>query len=245
MYHFFAEHKNVFDDHIVIGGSDFNHIHNVLRMKAGEKVMISTGDNIDYSCELAQYKEDTCCFKILQQNEKTNELPVRVTLYQGLPKGEKMELLIQKCIELGVTEIVPVSMKRCIMKLDTKKADRKIERWNTIAESAAKQSKRSIIPEVKPVMSYKLAVERAKEDGLIFVPYECADGMQKTRELLGSLKKGTHISFFIGPEGGFDLDELEYAKEAGAEIITLGRRILRTETAGLMLMSVLTYLYEE
>ena len=148
-----------------------------------------------------------------------------------------MELIIQKMIELGVYEIVPVAMKRSVVKLDDKKAKSKVARWNTIAESAAKQSKRSIMPKVSDVVSFKQAVAMASELDVLLLPYECAEGIEHTRQVIASI--------FIGPEGGFDKDELELATNAGADIITLGRRILRTETAGLMLMSVLMYNMEE
>ena len=156
-----------------------------------------------------------------------------------------MELIIQKMIELGVYEIVPVAMKRSVVKLDDKKAKSKVARWNTIAESAAKQSKRSIMPKVSDVVSFKQAVAMASELDVLLLPYECAEGIEHTRQVIASIGKGKSIGIFIGPEGGFDKDELELATNAGADIITLGRRILRTEPAGLMLMSVLMYNMEE
>ena len=225
MYHFFAEHENIFDDYIDIKGGDVNHIKNVLRLKKGDEILISSGDNYDYNCII-----DTI---------------TKVYLFQGLPKADKMELIIQKMIELGVYEIVPVAMKRSVVKLDDKKAKSKVARWNTIAESAAKQSKRSIMPKVSDVVSFKQAVAMASELDVLLLPYECAEGIEHTRQVIASIGKGKSIGIFIGPEGGFDKDELELATNAGADIITLGRRILRTETAGLMLMSVLMYNMEE
>ena len=219
MYHFFAEHENIFDDYIDIKGGDVNHIKNVLRLKKGDETLISSGDNYDYNCIIDTITDDYVRSLITSVNEKGNELSSKVYLFQGLPKADKMELIIQKMIELGVYEIVPVAMKRSVVKLDDKKAKSKVARWNTIAESAAKQSKRSIMPKVSDVVSFKQAVAMAS--------------------------KGKSIGIFIGPEGGFDKDELELATNAGADIITLGRRILRTETAGLMLMSVLMYNMEE
>ena len=133
----------------------------------------------------------------------------------------------------------PVSMKRSVVKLDAKKADAKRKRWNAVSESAAKQSKRSLIPEVAPLMTYKEAVKEAAGYDMVFLPYESADGIRKTRELLASVKPGTDIAVFIGPEGGFEDEEVELARENGAEIVTLGKRILRTETAGLCMLSAL------
>ena len=150
-----------------------------------------------------------------------------------------MELIIQKAVELGAYRVVPVSMKRSVVKLDAKKADAKRKRWNAVSESAAKQSKRSLIPEVAPLMTYKEAVKEAAGYDMVLLPYESADGIRKTRDLLASVKPGTDIAVFIGPEGGFEDEEVELARENGAEIVTLGKRILRTETAGLCMLSAL------
>ena len=207
MYHFFAEHENISDDYIDIRGGDVNHIKNVIRLKVGDEVLISSGDNYDYLCSI--------------------------------------ELIIQKMVELGVYEIVPVSMKRSVVRLDEKKARTKTARWNAISESAAKQSKRSIIPSVSEVLSFKQALERAKELDMLLLPYECAEGMAYTRMVVSKIKPGQSVGIFIGPEGGFDGDELKLAREAECNIITLGKRILRTETAGMMLMSVIMYNMEE
>lgn len=247
MYHFFAEHENTFEEegYINIVGGDVNHIKNVLRLKIGDEVLISTGDNIDYSCLIDSLSDDLVRVSIKEKKEKTNELPIEVYLFQGLPKQDKMELIIQKCVELGMKGFYPVAMKRCIVKLDKKKADNKIKRWNDISLSAAKQSKRSIIPEVYNVLDFKDALKEAGKLDKLILPYECADGMAHTKDVVNSIKPGDKVGVFIGPEGGFDRDELDMAMEAGCEIVTLGKRILRTETAGLMLMSVLMYNFEE
>lgn len=245
MYHFFAEHENIFDDYIDIRGGDVNHIKNVIRLKPGDEVLISSGDNYDYLCVIDTIGDDVVRSRITEVNEKGNELPVKVYLFQGLPKSDKMELIIQKMVELGVYEIVPVAMKRSVVKLDDKKAKTKIARWNSISESAAKQSKRSIIPEVSDVLTFRQALEKAKELDMLLLPYECAEGMEYTRKVVSGISNGSSVGIFIGPEGGFDGDELELAKEAGCSIITLGKRILRTETAGMMLMSVIMYNMEE
>ena len=245
MYHFFAEHENIFDDYIDIKGGDVNHIKNVLRLKKGDEILISSGDNYDYNCIIDTITDDYVRSLITSVNEKGNELSSKVYLFQGLPKADKMELIIQKMIELGVYEIVPVAMKRSVVKLDAKKAKAKVERWNGIALSAAKQSKRSIQPEVTEVMTFKQALGYAGKLDKLLLPYECAEGMEKTRKVIEEIGHGESVGIFIGPEGGFDRSELDEAVNAGCEIITLGKRILRTETAGMMLLSVLMYNMEE
>lgn len=245
MYHFFAMHENIYENHIEIIGDDVNHIKNVLRMKVGDKLRISSGDNIDYICCISTMDEGKIKADICSIDKTGNELPIKVYLFQGLPKQEKMEWIIQKMTELGVYAIIPVSMKRCVVKLDDKKAKSKIERWNSIAESAAKQSNRSIIPQVHHIMTFREALAYAKNFDSKLLPYECAEGMEKTRSIINQLTVGQSVGIFIGPEGGYDLSEIELANEYGWESITLGKRILRTETAGMMLMSVLMYKMEE
>lgn len=245
MYHFFAEHENIHDTYIDITGSDVNHIKNVLRFVVNDELLISSGDNTDYYCHIAEMNEEYIRAEIDRVDENGRELSSKIYLLQGLPKGDKMELIIQKCIELGVYQIIPVAMKRSVVKLDAKKADSKVKRWNAIAESAAKQSKRSVMPEVTMPMTFKEAVKLASKLDVKLLPYECADGMDKTKRLISQIQPGQSIAIFIGPEGGFDQDELDTAMEAGCEIITLGKRILRTETAGMMLASVLMYTLEE
>lgn len=176
MYHFFAAHENIYKNHIEIVDDDVNHIKNVLRMKVGDKLRISSGDNIDYICCISTIDENKIKADILSIDETGNELPIKVYLFQGLPKQEKMELIIQKMVELGVYSIIPVTMKRCVVKLDNKKAKSKVQRWNNIAESAAKQSKRSIVPQVQQVMTFKEALTYAQNLDIKLLPYECAEG---------------------------------------------------------------------
>ena len=173
------------------------------------------------------------------------ELPVKLYLFQGLPKADKMEFIIQKAVELGVYEIIPVRTNRVIVKLDEKKEAKKIARWQQIAEGGAKQSGRGRIPEVKPVMALSEALTYAKNLEGVLIPYEKAEGIGKTREIIGGLKGKKSVGIFIGPEGGFDEKEVEAAMEAGALPVTLGKRILRTETAGLAMLSVLMFEFEE
>lgn len=245
MYQFFVKPENICGDRIIINGSDVNHIKNVLRMQVGEEIAVSNGiDGKEYRCGIVRLGDVIEC-ELRFVKEDGVELPSKIYLFQGFPKGDKMELIVQKAVELGVFEIVPVFMKRSIVKLDAKKAVSKVNRYQAIAEAAAKQSKRAIIPNVHECMTMKEAVNYAKELDVLLVPYEMAEDINKTRELMGSLKSGQSIGFFIGPEGGIDQAEIDMLKEVGASTITLGRRILRTETAGLTVISWLVYLLEE
>ena len=244
MYHFFVTPAQIADGYAVITGQDVNHIRNVLRMKPGEKVGIRDGISRNYVCELETMEADEIRARILSEEADSSELPSRLYLFQGLPKSDKMELIIQKAVELGAFQVIPVSMKRCVVKLDEKKADAKIKRWQGIAEAAAKQSKRGVIPTVAPVMSYVQAVKTASEMDLKLVPYELAEGMPQTKQLIESARPGQQIAIFIGPEGGFDPEEIRLATEAGIQPITLGKRILRTETAGFTTIAWLMYQLE-
>lgn len=244
MYQFFVEDAQVSPDAAVIEGSDVNHIRNVLRMRCGEKVRISSKSGKNYLCEISEITEDMVRALILEEYEENTELPCKIYLFQGLPKNDKMELIIQKAVELGVYEIIPVAMKNCVVKLDDKKAASKVTRWQAIAESAAKQSKRSLIPKVSMPLSYKQAVEKAKELDVKLVPYENERGMQATKEAIEAIKPGESIAIFIGPEGGFDDSEIALVKDE-MQLISLGKRILRTETAGMTTLSILVYHLEK
>lgn len=232
MQHFFVDASQVSEETIRIEGTDVNHMKNVLRMRIGEEVTVSDGQGKEYLCQVRDFEEEQVQLKIVETKASDAELPSKIYLFQGLPKQEKMELIVQKCVELGIYAVVPVSMKRCVVKLDAKKGAKKVERWNTIAASAAKQSGRGIVPEVMSVKTYKEALEMARDLDVVLVPYECAEGMDHTKELIQSIKPGQSVGIFIGPEGGFDPDEIALACETGGQVITLGKRILRTETAG-------------
>lgn len=240
MYRFFVDRNQIYDKRIVITGGDENHIKNVLRMKIGEEISVMVpGDDTEYRCEIASYDENGVVCNLLFVKESDVELPCDITLYQGLPKSDKMELIIQKAVELGVSRIVPVATKRAVVKLDGSKEDKKIARWNSISESAAKQSKRGIIPEVTKVMDYKEAIEDALNADIKIIPYEMSDpdSMEQTRKLIANITPGQSVAIFIGPEGGFSEEEIDMAKNSGVKPITLGHRILRTETAGLVVLS--------
>ena len=230
---------------VIIRGNDVNHIKNVLRMRPGEEVAVSNGiDGREYRCGILALEEDCVRLELRFIKEDGVELPAKIYLFQGLPKADKMELIIQKAVELGAFQVIPVAIKRCVVKLDERKADGKIERWQGIAEAAAKQSKRGVIPTVAPVMSYAQAVKMASEMDLKLVPYELAEGMEQTKQLIESVKPGQRIAIFIGPEGGFDPEEIRTATEDGIQPITLGKRILRTETAGFTTIAWLMYQLE-
>ena len=247
MYQFFVEPSqiNVPDRCVIILGPDVNHMKNVLRMKPGEELSVSNGrDGREYRCAIQNVEEDRIICELRFIKEDNVELPSRVHLFQALPKADKMEWIIQKAVELGVYRIIPVAARRCVVKLDEKKAAAKIARWQTIAEAAAKQSKRGVIPEISGVMSFAQAVELAEDMDVKLIPYELAEGMGKTREMIDSLGAGQDIAVFIGPEGGFETSEVESAVERGMIPITLGKRILRTETAGMTVLSWIMYRLE-
>lgn len=245
MQRFFVEpHQIDRDRHeIHITGNDVNHIANVLRMKKGEELWISDKEK-EYHCVIESTEEDEVLLHILYVQEPDYELKNRIYLFQGLPKADKMELIIQKAVELGAYSVVPVSTRRCVVKLDNKKAEKKVSRWQQIAESAAKQSKRMLIPNVHQVLSFKEALKYAESMDIRLIPYELAKGMQETKEILAAIEQGQSIGIFIGPEGGFEEKEVEAAISEGAKPITLGKRILRTETAGLAILSVLMFQLE-
>ena len=245
MQRFFVEPHQIDGDRheIHITGSDVNHIVNVLRMKKGEELWISDKEK-EYHCVIENAGEDEVLLHILYVQEPDYELQNRIYLFQGLPKADKMELIIQKAVELGAYSVVPVSTRRCVVKLDNKKAEKKVSRWQQIAESAAKQSKRMLIPNVHQVLSFKEALKYAESMDIRLIPYELAKGMQETKEILAAIEQGQSIGIFIGPEGGFEEKEVEAAISEGAKPITMGKRILRTETAGLAILSVLMFQLE-
>ncbi len=241
MQHFFVMPSQVRGGQIYIEGSDVNHIKNVLRMRRGEELMISDGNNLKYRCAVEGYEGDEAVLQILERMRVDTELSSRLYLFQGLPKQDKMEWIVQKAVELGVYQVIPVVTRRSVVKLDEKKAAKKTERWQQIAESAAKQAGRGFIPKVASVMTYKEALEYAKGLDVILIPYELERGMKETRKIIDSVKSGQSVAVFIGPEGGFEREEVKMALEVRAKPVTLGRRILRTETAALAALSVLMF----
>lgn len=252
MYHFFVEPSRISDRNVIITGEDVNHIKNVIRLKTGDEISISNGiDGRDYRCGIVSITDTEVLCELRFIKEDGVELSSKVYLFQGLPKGDKMELIIQKMVELGVYEIIPVAMKRCVVKLDDKKAKSKIIRWQGISQASAKQSKRGIVPKVQEVMSYQKALDYAGEMDVRLIPYEMenmlegSSGMEGTKKVINSLGSGQKIAVFIGPEGGFEESEIQEAIRTGMVPITLGKRILRTETAGMTVMSWIMYQLEK
>lgn len=243
MYNFFVDKSNVSNTTAVISGNDFNHIKNVLRMRVGDEFLISV-DGVSSLCKLSAFENDSVIAEIIAENYLDTKLPIEIYLFQGLPKSDKMELIIQKAVELGVNKIIPVEMKRCVVKLDGKNKVSKVSRWQLIAESAAKQSKRNEIPRVLNVLTYNQALEMAKELDLFIVPYENKNGMQSTLSALKEIKKGYKVGVLIGPEGGFEDSEAKLSESFGGKLISLGKRILRAETASITALSMLM-LYAE
>ncbi|MBO4905079.1 MAG: 16S rRNA (uracil(1498)-N(3))-methyltransferase [Lachnospiraceae bacterium] len=250
MYRFFidAAQINTAEKKAVITGPDRNHIKNVLRMREGEEVsLMIPGDENEYRCAVSGYTDETVELDLLFVKESNVELPCEVVLYQALPKADKMEYVITKSVELGVSRIVPVASARSIVKLDGSRQDKKIARWNTISETAAKQSKRAVIPQVTPVMTMQEAIEDCSTFDTRIIPYELADpdSMNETRKIIGSIRPGSRVAVFIGPEGGFTDEEIALATAAGIIPVTLGHRILRTETAPLVVLSWISYNIEK
>lgn len=241
MQQFFAEPSWIKENKVYMQGADVNHMKNVLRMKPGEDVRINDGMGKTYLCCISAYEEKGAVLDIFKELDAETELPSRIVLFQGLPKGDKMEWIVQKAVELGAYSIVPFAAKRSVVKLDEKKAAKKQERWQAIAKGAAEQSGRSVIPEVQKVMTFAEALEAAKNLDVLLIPYELEQGMKETVKIIGNITPGQSVGIFIGPEGGFEEEEVDRAKEAGACPVTLGKRILRTETAGLTALSILMY----
>ncbi len=238
MAKFFISSDLIKEDKVFIDGENANHLINSLRCKIGEEIEISSGDGYDYICKIEEISKNSVKAKIIDCFVNESEPNVKITLYQGLPKSEKMELIIQKCVELGIDEIVPVNTDRAIVKL-VGKEDKKIARWNKISESAAKQSRRGKIPTVKPVINFSEAIKQSSKNNLNIIPYE----KEKHNGIKNIIKdfKGQSIGIFIGPEGGFSEKEIELAIQNNIKPITLGKRILRTETAGFITTAILLY----
>ena len=228
---------------VLLVGDSYNHIKNVLRLNAGDEVTVSDGAGTDYACVIDGFEGGKVSLTITDLNRNAAELPLAITLYQGMPKGDKLELVIEKAVELGAVRIVPVMMERTVVKLDDKKKENRLKRYRLIAESAGKQSGRGIIPEIPGIMSFEEAVKDAGSLDRVLVPYEDARGMAHARSIVKAIKDdgiGT-LGIFIGPEGGFAKSEIEKLEASGALVLSLGSRILRTETAGLTMLSIIGF----
>ncbi len=209
-----------------------------------EQTELTSNESKEYRFGIESISDSELIGELRFIKESGAELPSKIYLFQGLPKADKMELIIQKAVELGAYQIVPVKMKRSVVKLDEKKAASKIKRWCAISEAAAKQSKRALVPEVTMPMTFKEAVKFAESLDIKLLPYELAEGMDYTREIISEIKPGQSIGIFVGPEGGFADEEVEFANDNGFKTITMGKRILRTETAGFTMLAWLMYTLE-
>jgi 16S rRNA (uracil1498-N3)-methyltransferase len=239
MYRFFVDNEQIIDDRIEIIGADVKHIRDVLRLRVGEKIEISS-EGTTYTSKIETLEKSKIIVEIISNNKGTNEPLIDIILYQGLAKGSKMDVIIQKGTEVGIKTFYPLATSRSIVKInDIKKEQSKVERWNTIADGAAKQSKRDLIPKVENIISFNEMIDLLKDEENIIVPYED----EKANTIKHDLQNinGNKIHLIIGPEGGFDPNEIEKLKEIGASIVTLGPRILRTETAGLVAAAVILY----
>lgn len=247
MSKFFVKPEQIKNDNIIIDGDDVNHILNVLRMKKDDEIQVCnqvTEEN--YKARIVQYSKNEIECKIEEKIGKSTESNVHITLFQGIPKFEKMELIIQKNTEVGVNNIVPVIMERTVVKLDEKVASKKLDRWQKIAEIAAKQSMRDIIPNVKSIIKTKeIDVDRYD---VVLVAYENEEhNMLKAelKKLESQNKQEYNIAIVIGPEGGISEKEIELLDEKNVKFVSLGKRILRTETAGLVMAGNILYELEK
>lgn len=246
MYRFFISSGQVEGEEIVITGDDVNHIKNVLRLETGDWVVACDGNGTDYVSRIQSLQSDSVLLHVEKTQDTGTELPVRITLFQGMPKKDKLEWIIQKAVELGACEIVPVMTKRCVVRLqEEKKITKRMERWQTIAHAAAKQCDRGVIPTVHEPVSFEEALNLSDNLEYNIIPYELQEGMQASREIVDTACTKQSLGIFIGPEGGFEPEEICQASERKIQPITLGKRILRTETAGMALLSILMFRLQE
>ena len=242
---FFTARENIKDTTLIIDSEDANHLKKVLRINVGDKITVCDGAGIDYTVRVSEIGKNEIECDIIDRQKSDTEPNINITLYQGLPKAAKMDYIIQKNTELGISKIVPAKLARCVVKLENKAAeDKKCERWQKIAVASAKQSGRGIVPEIGNPMTVDEIIEDVKDYDLVFVPYECEE-QSRLKTIVESAPDAKDIAFIIGPEGGFDISEIEKLKAAGIKTVTLGKRILRTETAAEAVVSMLMYAYNE
>ena len=242
---FFTARENIKDTTLIIDSEDANHLKKVLRINVGDKITVCDGAGIDYTVRVSEIGKNEIECDIIDRQKSDTEPNINITLYQGLPKAAKMDYIIQKNTELGISKIVPAKLARCVVKLENKAAeDKKCERWQKIAIASAKQSGRGIVPVIDNPMTVDEIIEDVKDYDLVFVPYECED-QSRLKTIVESVPDAKDIAFIIGPEGGFDISEIEKLKAAGIKTVTLGKRILRTETAAEAVVSMLMYAYNE
>ena len=244
---FFVKEEQIKDNEIIIIGQDVKHIKKVLRAKIGDELQICNSQNGEnFLCEIQDLENEDITCKIKEKIQEKVESNIEVTIFQGLPKADKMEYIIQKSVELGVSNITPVEMKRCVVKLDGKDKIKKIERWQKISEVAAKQCGRDKIPQINNVINIQNICNLISEYDILLVAYE-NEKENTLKEQIEKLKKQNNlelkikIGIVIGPEGGLEENDVNKLKENGAQIITLGKRILRTETVALNILSIIMY----
>ena len=242
---FFVKNSQIKDNNITIVGEDVNHIKNVLRLKLDDDIQVCDIDtSINYTCGISKMDNDKIECTIFNNIDSGAESNININIFQGIPKSDKMELIIQKCVELGVNEITPVEMKRCVVKIEEKAKLKKIERWQKISEVAAKQCGRDRVPKINNIINIKNICNLTSEYDIVLLAYENEEENTLKKELL-NLKNRTNenikIGIIIGPEGGLDKEEVEFLKVNGAKSVTLGKRILRTETVAFVLASIIMY----
>lgn len=247
MQKFFVDENQIKDDKVEITGDDVNHIANVLRMQKGEQFLIGNNSTLEtFLTEILNIEKDRVIVNIIEKLELQTESNVEIDLYQGLPKADKMELIIQKTTEIGVSKIIPVEMARCIVKLDEKDAKKKIERWQKVAEGAAKQSKRDKIPKIEEKIKLKDIQSKIDEYDIFLIAYEeeIENSLKRQLKMLNKKEK-YKIGVLVGPEGGIAKEEIEMLKGENVKLVTLGKRILRTETAPIVITSNIIYELED
>ena len=246
MRRFFVAPEAVQDDIVQFDAELARHMGKVLRLTAGEQVTVSTGDGTAYLVELAEFQKDAVTGRILERMENLQETAIEVVLFQGMPKGDKLELIIQKCTELGVSAVVPVETSRSVVHLDSGKAAKKLERWQKIAQEASQQSKRVQVPTVGPYYNWKQFLwHLSEQNGLTIVFWEDEQTQSLKALLRSQAEKPQRINLVVGPEGGLSEEEVEQLRALGAVSASLGKRILRTETAGMAGISMVMYEFDE
>lgn len=239
---FFIKKENISDSKLILTGTDINHIIKVLRKKIGDILEASDGEGFEYKARITAIEEDKILADILEKNDDIDS-DIKITLYQSLPKSDKMDIIIQKCTELGISKIIPFISRYTIVVIDQNKEDKKIQRWRKIAQEACKQCRRSTIPQVTEVYDFDKLIDEISNYDLCIMAYEKES--IKLKDVLKSHKNAKNIAIIVGPEGGFTEDEVKRVISKDAKTVSLGKRILRTETASMALLSIITYELED
>ncbi len=243
MFRYFCAGDSIRNDRVTVEGGDAKHLKTILRAKPGDRISVVT-ESSEYIAEIMEVNKENIVCKLVEELISNNETKINITLCQGIPKQTKMETIIRQNVELGVKSFIPLITESTVVKINEKdREQKKLDRWQKIARESSKQSKRNIIAGVEPIMTVKELVEKLRnEDAQIIVPYELED-VKLLKDVLSDQSDNYYI--VIGPEGGFDIKEIEMFREIGAHIVTLGRRILRTETAGVVTAAVVLYACDE